>query len=115
MIIGQITGELIPRSEFLDFCRISWGKIAGLSETHNYATIKYRPLVIEGKYRLGSPAEKRVNWNRAWQPNLKIGQWVSTHWSHAIQVLTEEEVRNLQKYTQQTLDTLNAALSGKSR
>ena len=43
-------------------------------------------------------------------PRLEVGDEISMHWNHAIQVLTQRDIKNLQKYTQKTLDSLNTAL-----
>ena len=115
LFLGSITGRVVLKGEFFDCCRISWGRVTKKDPSHNSVTVSYQPLVTEGNYQLGNPQEKDVNWNKDLIPQLKIGQVVSFHWKQAVQILTQEDIENIQKYTQRTLESINAVLSAKSR
>ena len=52
--------------------------------------------------------EKYITWNENLLPEPELNQYISFHWNQAAQILSRREVKNLQKYTQQTLNSLNA-------
>ena len=50
--------------------------------------------------------EKEINWDKTMLPNVEVGDWISFHWNYAIQILNEENITNLYKYTKNSLDSL---------
>jgi hypothetical protein len=106
LVIGSITGNPMPG----DLCRPCWGRVIELkvkspanSAGRHQLKVLYRPLAGN---KLGKPIEKEIDWDKDILPNVKRGDWVSFHWNQAVEVLTEEDVKNLEKYTKITLKSL---------
>ena len=113
----------------MDECRIGWGKVKNskfqnpkskqISKSKIQAVaknleIEYQPLVIEdNKLKLGEPINKEV-WSeindKAFTEKPKAGDWVSLHWSWVCDFLTEQQVKNLQHWTQYNLALANLSL-----
>ncbi|OGZ17526.1 MAG: hypothetical protein A2Z78_01545 [Candidatus Nealsonbacteria bacterium RBG_13_36_15] len=104
LVIGSVTHRVKLQGKLLDFCRVSWGKITKIDPRKGRIKVKYRPLTIGKKYRLGKTKEKYITWNKDLLPNLKIGQYISFHWNQAVQILIKKDLANIQKYTKKTLD-----------
>ncbi|MCG2809577.1 MAG: DUF6390 family protein, partial [Candidatus Portnoybacteria bacterium] len=103
LAIGSVTGRIKFDDLKRNQCRISWGKIIKQKPT----TVEYQPLERKNKdFVLGRPVVKKVNWNKDFVPELKIGNLVSLHWDTIVEVLTEKETKMLQDYTRLTLITL---------
>jgi hypothetical protein len=105
LILGAVTGRIKLQGELLDLCRIGWGPV--LEVKRKKLKIKYKPLIIGKKYGLGKEVEKEIEWNQKIVPEVKIGDWVSFHWAQACEVLTTQEVNNLEYYTQKTIKLIN--------
>jgi len=123
LILGSITGRIdfTGDSKLKDTCRIEWGRVIKIPNTKKpYSSrwldepirqkakiiVQCNPLVGEKVIKLGKAVKKEVIWEKEILPLLNIGDWVSLHWNHAIQILKEEDIINLHKYTQNTLDGL---------
>ena len=106
LVIGSVTGRIVLEGKLLDVCRISWGKVK--ERDKNGIIIEYQPLQKKNKrYFLGEPIDKFVFWDKNFIPKIKIGDWISIHWNHAIQILNKKDLTNLKKYTKITIDSLN--------
>ncbi len=95
-----------------DFCKVSWRKVIKKPKTKNQKPkiiVEYQPLIQrKKKFKLGKLIKKEMFWNKALIPKkIEIGDWVSIHWNQLIQILSEEDLTNLKKYTNITLDALN--------
>jgi len=105
-VVGSVTGTVELKGKLLDICRISWGEI--IKKEENKVIIRYQPIKkVKGKYLLADFIEKSILWDKGIAPDVKIGDMVSCHWNHLIQVLTKQDIINLKKYTQLTLDDIN--------
>ncbi|MFA6537685.1 MAG: DUF6390 family protein [Patescibacteria group bacterium] len=112
----------------MDECRISWGRLKNpKSEIRNpkqisnsklqmtkTMTVKYQPLAIIGdKIELGLPVEKEV-WleinDKAFVLPPKVGDYVAIHWNWVCDILTENQVKNLEKWTKYNLALANLNL-----
>lgn len=103
LIIGSVSGRIALQGNLIDVCRVSWGKVKEIKG--DSVAVEYQPL--SDKLQLVEVIEKEVAWEKAFLPQLKAGDWVSIHWNHLIQIINEEDLANLKKYTQITLDSLN--------
>jgi hydrogenase maturation factor len=113
LVLGAVTGSIdfAGRTDLKDICRVGWGRIIKKSKIKNQKsklTIIYQPLVGKKKIELGKTVKKEINWDKTILPEVNIGNWVSFHWNHAIQILNEENIVNLYKYTKNSLDSLYA-------
>ena len=115
LVLGSITQRVVLKGNLLDICRIGWGRVIDPHLPNNQIMVEYEPLLTKEKYLLGSPVRRRIGWKEKLIPQIREGDWVSLHWNHAIQILSQKDVENLRKYTQKTLDSINTALSQKSR
>jgi len=110
LIMGSVTGrvDFTGNTKLKDICRISWGKVKKLKIKSKKPKIVviYNPLFGKKILELGKPTEKEINWDKQILPEIKEGDWVSFHWNHAIQILKENDILNLYKYTQNTLESL---------
>lgn len=109
--IGSVTGSIdfTGQTKLKDSCRIGWGKVANgkrlmASGKNQKIKVIYQPLVGKNEIKLGRPVAKKIIWDKKIIPNLKKGDWVSFHWGMAVQILTPNNVKKLEKYTQITLD-----------
>jgi|SRR3989344_1679427 len=107
LILGPVVGRVDLKGPLLDLCRIGWGKVIEFKVQSPKLKIRYKPLVLGRRMRLGEEIEKEINWDRNIVPEVKIGGWVSFHWGEACEVLTTSEVKNLEYYTQKTIDLAN--------
>ncbi len=71
-------------------------------------TVDYHPLTGINKIIFGKLIKKELVWDKEILPDVKIGDWVSFHWNHAIQILNENNVVNLYKYAKNTLESIYA-------
>lgn len=106
--MGHLEVEATPA--FMDSCRVSWGKVLTVSGPK--VTVEYEPLVSEGgMLRLGTPTTTTIL--RALTAEYDIdmltpGQWVSMHWGIPCEVLSEEQIRRLRRYTLRSIAVANA-------
>lgn len=110
LVVGSVTGRIKLAGKLLDFCRVSWGRVIKAPKTlgqKSKVLIEHQPLVGDKNFKLGKPAKKEVFWDRMFVSRLKKNDAVSLHWNHVIQVLGERDMSNLEKYTQNTIDSLN--------
>jgi len=99
LVVGSISGRIVLEGKLLDLCRISWGRVESKIKNQKLKVI-YQPLVGN---KLGKPLKKIIDWNKDLLPKVKIGDWVSFHWNQAVEVLTEKDRKNLEKYTKLSL------------
>lgn len=106
-VVGSVTGTIELKGKLLDICRISWGEI--IKKEKNKVIIRYQPIKkVKGKYLLADFIEKSILWDKEIVPDIEIGDMISGHWNHLIQILGLQDIANLKKYTQLTLDGLNS-------
>lgn len=106
-ILGTVTGKIdLDTIKLKDICRPGWGQVMELKikNSKSKVIVKYQPIV-KG-YKLGKEKTKEIDWDKKVISRLKAGDWVAFHWNTLAKVLTKEEVKNLKKYTQNTLNSL---------
>ncbi len=133
MVLGSVTGRVnfAGDTKLQDICRVSWGKVEKINaplpplnlrggegelsplrlqpkkrDEKNKLIVRYQPLTGVKNIKLGQPVKKEIIWDKDMIPKLKIGDWVSVHWGHTIQILSMSDINNLKKYTQNTLNAL---------
>ena len=93
----------------MDSCRIGWGRVMKSKSSKIY--IETKQLSINNKeLSLGKTRVKElmIDYNgKSFLNNLKVGDWVSFHWGFVCDVLTEQQVKNLEFYTQKAIDFYN--------
>ncbi len=104
--------------ETMDECRINYGKIQKSKsdklkfKSLNKFIVKARRLMItKNKLYLSEPSIREINGDykgKKFIRELKEGEWVSFHWGHICDVLTERQVNNLEFYTQKAINYYNS-------
>jgi len=93
----------------MDLCRISWGQVKKVAKSS--LEVLYFPLIFKNdKLDLGKPVLQKVNYqikDKSFIKSPKVGDWVSTHWGFACEVLTNQQVKNLKKYTLESIQLAN--------
>ncbi|MFH1193671.1 MAG: DUF6390 family protein [bacterium] len=105
--IWQRTGHTEnPHTLFtMDECRIGWGKVVAQAE--KIITVVYEPLIFnDGKLSFGAPTAKSIFYELNNQKVLP-GNWISFHWSSFCEVLSFQDLENLQKWTTINLHLAN--------
>jgi hypothetical protein len=105
-------GGKLHTLEGVDECRVSWGKVIEVSGPS--ILVETEPLVLsEGKLLLGQPIRKKLIRRLEAEydiEQMKAGDIVSIHWSVPCEVITEEQLKWLKKYTMQHLSLANQTL-----
>jgi hypothetical protein len=83
-------------SEEIDLCLIGWGVVKSVNG--NKLIVK-----IPASSNKKNEGRKIIFWDTNLLPKVKNGDWVSFHWNCACQVLTKNQVKNLEKYTKNNL------------
>lgn len=108
--------------ETIDQCRIGWGKIIQNSKiknkknhsimNHNFIFVETRFLELKNnKIQFGNKIVKQIRINyqdRLIINDLKIGDWVSFHWDFICDILSKTQVKNLEFYTQKSIEFYNS-------
>ena len=101
-VIGSVTGKVdLNDLSAKDLCRVSWGKVLEIKDKK--IVVEYQPIVGDKVLQLGEAKKKEVLWDKEILPSVKINDQISFHWNLAIQILTAEDIKNLQKYTFQNI------------
>ncbi len=105
-------GELEHSLDTMDNCRISWGRVTAIDGP--VFVVDRPPLLLEtGKLALGAAQPARITRqvdDRGFADRAQIGDWLSIHWGWACDVLTDDQVRTLERYTRHHLALANQTL-----
>ena len=102
--LGGATEEARQTKNLQELCRVSWGTV---KENPNdkiqnpKVVVDFQPLE-EKNGRISLSAEqqqKKIQWDKALVPEIKKGDIVAFHWNQICQILTPEQTRNLEHYT----------------
>jgi len=103
----SLSGLMPFSDELKNICRIGWGIVTKLHRDNNTIEIEYQPIIRQNnRLTLDVPKLKIVKWDKSILPIVHIGDCVSLHWNHAIEVLDETQQNNLQKWTLISLQPL---------
>ncbi len=105
LFLGAITARVRLKGVMLDLCRTGWGEV--IQVKREKLIVRYKPLVLGGKIRLGKAIQKNIEWSKSIVPRVNIGDWVSFHWGSVCEVLDKESINNLEFYTKNTIDRVN--------
>ena len=93
----------------MDLCRISWGRVKKAKKLS--LKVEYQPLVFNGnKLDLGELILQKVSYrikDKGFIKKPKIGDWVSIHWGFVCEVLNNQQVVSLKKYTLESIQLAN--------
>lgn len=110
--------EVCPRNgwpqtlDFMDNCRIAWGQVTAVNGATLTASVK--PLKVAGNNLALAPPEnreiKRQLEGQGFVNDVAAGDWISIHWGWACQILNEQQVANLERWTAYHLRLANQTL-----
>jgi hypothetical protein len=110
--------EVCPRNgwpqalEFMDNCRISWGRVTAVAGTTVTAVVQ--PLTVVGNdLVLDQPTPQTITRQfdgQGFVDDVAVGDWISIHWGWACQVLAPVQVANLEKWSRYHLKLANETL-----
>jgi len=93
----------------IDECRISWGKVKEIKKSS--VIVDWQPLIIaEDKLKQGQMTQREIltQFNeQGFVKDLKIGDIVTIHWGWVCEKINAEQLRNLQRYTKESLEIFN--------
>lgn len=94
----------------MDLCRISWGKIKKIDWPN--LEVEYQPLTIKNeRIELGGLVNHRILGeinSSGFIQEPKIEDWISFHWNFACEVLNLNQIKNLDKYTKESIKLINS-------
>ena len=98
--------------ESMDECRVSWGKVIEIDGP--FVTVSTEPLLYtDKKLFIGTPIKRKLVRRLEAEYDIEqitVGNFVSIHWGVICEVITEEQVLNLKKYTLRNLTLANQTL-----
>ena len=101
-----------PVLSVMDSCRISWGRVTGLTPAG--VVVARSPLVLRGNRLVLAPPEvvvvEREVGGVGYTADVRAGDWMSIHWGWACEVLSERSLAQLQAATRGALRRANLTL-----
>jgi len=98
--------------ESMDECRVSWGKVIEIDGP--FVTVSTEPLLYtDKKLFIGTPIKRKLVRRLEAEYDIEqitVGNFVSIHWGVICEVITEEQILNLKKYTLRNLTLANQTL-----
>ena len=103
--VGRTTGSVEFTLSNMDNCRISYGKVVDV--LNDKLIVTTRPLKKEqNKLFLGEEETRTAVFMKEMLPDIKKNDFVALHWGFAPLVLTDAQVKNLEKYNKKILEIL---------
>ena len=106
--VGELGHSLVT----IDHCRVSWGSVVAVDGGE--LVVERMPLVLEaGKLALGTAVQERVARQidgRGFVDQAQVGDRVSIHWGWACEVLSERQLRDLERFTRHHLALANQTI-----
>ncbi len=106
LAIGGISGQVDRESVGWELCRIGWGKVVSVGKGPEL-TVSARSLKHEGNRFLAELEEKEkkrlVRRDPQIIPRIRAGDLVAFHWGRVVEVITLNEARRLEHWTEATL------------
>ena len=110
LTIGGISGQVERESIGWELCRIGWGEVARIKKDGTLAVLA-RSLRHRGSHFLpeleGREEERVIRRDLQILPRVKVGDLIAFHWGRAVEVVTLDEARRLEYWTERTLAYCN--------
>lgn len=110
LVAGPIRKDLILTEGMKDLCKISWGRVSKIGDCKLKIldlVVEYQPVLKEKEWFLGKPIKRKIFLDKRILPKLKIGDWISFHWDFALEKLSKRDLKNLKKYTENSIKIAN--------
>ncbi len=92
--VGAVTGRGKAGAKLKDKCKVSWGEVKEIFSAENKIKVKTKKLFPEER-----DVVVKIDWDKAFAPELRAGDTVSFHWGRVSEKITREQLDNLIKYT----------------
>lgn len=105
--------NIVHTLETMDACRIGWGRVI---QNSSKILVETQPLILKnGKLALGKPIIKKINMPLILKSDPPAGglnqkSIISFHWNTYCDILTDRQIRNLQYYTEKSIQLANKTL-----
>ncbi|MFZ5424945.1 MAG: DUF6390 family protein [Patescibacteria group bacterium] len=103
--VGKASGTVPFNLESINSCMIRWGQVLSISSNTFTALTKYITQKSDGNYFI-SQVEETFEYVSDFLPNLSVGDIVAVHWKQPVKILTNAEVENLVKWTNNVLQVI---------
>ena len=109
LYVNSLSGVLKDDVQKLDMCRVGWGEV--LETKGDKANVLYMPICGKrGSYRLGEKRERQIITSLEGYSSvgeLREGDTVTFHWDFAVQKISRENEKILERYTLRNIDAVN--------
>lgn len=94
----------------IDNCRVSWGEVVQVDGP--VMTVKIKPLMYDERcnvFVFGPEYNKTVHrkLHDDFFEEVKVSDMISVHWNEPCEILTDRQVKNLEKYTTMSIELWN--------
>jgi len=104
--VGRTTGSVETNIQNMDNCRTSWGKVVEIY--NDKLLVLTQTLKKENNKFVLEEDTKTIVYSDKMLPDVKKEDIIAIHWGFAPVILTKEQVRNLEKYTNKILGIMNS-------
>lgn len=107
--VGRITGSVETTLKNMNKCRINYGKVVNFKK--NKILIKTKNIIKKNdKYSFSKDELRTISFIPKLIKNIKKNDFVAVHWDFALVKLTSKQIKNIDKYTEETLKIMNGLL-----
>ncbi|MBS3131139.1 hypothetical protein J4212_01785 [Candidatus Woesearchaeota archaeon] len=107
--VGMLTGSVPTSIQNMENCRISYGRVLEVLPSDKLIVDSNILKKENNKIKIIENQTKTAVYLPELLPGIKAGDYVALHWGFAPMVLDEEQLRNLKKYSDNTINSINAA------
>ena len=107
--VGKASGSVPYSVETINNCMVRWGEIENISDsklTAKFASMKSDGEKIDDHDFSIQAIEETVDYNDGFLGGVQQGDTVALHWNQIIKKLTQEEVKKLEFWTEEIINSL---------
>ncbi len=109
--VGEVTGHVETTLANMEACRPTPARVVRVAAGE--LGLQFRPLVVvHGRVAREGVERSRLPFDAKILPKVEAGDVVALHWRHPALLLTEEQSRALERYTDRSFEAANEALPG---
>lgn len=107
-LFHSLTDKTKATINFMDSCKISFGKILEKNEETKKLLVEYYPIVsVNDELFLGDLTEKEISFFPEWKQEIKQGNLIAFHWNVFCTTITGEQFNELKKFTENSIKCIN--------
>ncbi len=104
--VGRTTGSVETTLQNMDNCRTSWGKVVEIY--NDKLLVLTQTLKKENSKFVLEEDTKTIVYSNKMLSDIKNSDVIAIHWGFAPVILTKEQVKNLEEYTNKILEIINS-------